>query len=1002
MAMALSTPASKAPFSDLFFASNGSLYFLANASQVDTETSKPTPVPVYTHPLFQNIQSIHVENWNNNIVLWGQSKSTDGQNTSQIFIMEGLAGQETNANAWSCPIPLLFQVENSTTYIHNKYSAASSVDSAKGNSYGSCSVVFAHQQDGSLVQLFQDPVTTAWQQRSLTVQPLNVITDIYETTTYSTHIEITDDSYIGKYNLPVSVVSSSPCSVYISDLNNTAASFTLDPVTPLTLNTDLSGNITIMQPVDTLGGVSYYVTVTDPDTKQVYSAAINPLAKTIGNLNNQVPDDKSDYLSGATVTDEYGNTTPLVNTGTYGSQTAATSQSIYTICQQSANVNPDGLVTGNTWPGSTVSGVAIAAVPAARPEYLARNWRFNPETDKIWGWTFGKNAKHYEGLEALKEMGLIVHPDNSVSLTLANGQVKSAASWIEAKAGHIFKWMQSEAHKLEQAIVKYANGIIDCYLTIAGEVYHFVAKCANDLVSLVHTVLNAIEAAFKDLVAWIGMIFNFKDILRNHAVMKACINVYTDYCISNISSLPADISSAFDQLLTQIDPSTGLPTKGMPTTTTTYQGGVSSSTPTAGSKSPSANYGMHHVKNNGTNADTTSPDNPGPDASLFDKLKQLIDNEGTDFKDAADKIKVIAANVTTTPIEDTIKDLMAVVATLLVDSAENILLAVVDVLEALIGGTKDSLNATMHIPVLTYMYKKMTTTSENPNGDDLTPLDLSCLICSFFSTVVYKAVRGHAPFPEGPLTDAIINAKDLPSLQQAITNFEKGVAASQTPGLVGHGETGSQYVTDIIGSVDAMIGAIAIDLITFVKSNLPYVPPPGEPDPADVRINKVMTVFNSACYMAYVYPDVLTLIATHNDNTWYVKMNNICTGMAVGKALVDGTSAIWGGDIWSAISPILDMVLNIVWQVPTTAQFIEQVENQKSALVNEIVAMIGGTAFDVSGMLAPTLWASYVVLPNNAAKTLLVNGVVAAISACNLIWAGGCLATTFDGLPEPQ
>jgi hypothetical protein len=69
---------------------------------------------------------------------------------------------------------------NSATYINNQY----------GNS-----VIFAQQvidEVSSLTQLFEDPVTTAWQQRSLLTapDPENIQTIIYDTTTYSTHIEI--------------------------------------------------------------------------------------------------------------------------------------------------------------------------------------------------------------------------------------------------------------------------------------------------------------------------------------------------------------------------------------------------------------------------------------------------------------------------------------------------------------------------------------------------------------------------------------------------------------------------------------------------------------------------------------------------------------------------------------------------------------------------------------------------------------------------------------------
>ena len=287
----------------------------------------------------------------------------------------------------------------------------------------------------------------------------NISTEICDTTTYSTHIEITDDYNVIQPNVPVALWASSPCSVYINDATNTDAYFTMDTATPLLLKTDITGNVTIMQPVDTIGGISYYIAVQDATSKQNYTEAINPLSNTVARLNSKVPDGSKDYLTGVQVTAEDGTETDLVSSS-YSSQTANTSNHINTICQQNAHLDQDGLVTGQLWPTaaavaaafSTVQSMAQAATkPSAQPafqpaitpaakktgriihtaptaagknrvkkfakrERLARDIRFDPKTDKIWGWTFGKNAAHYEGIEAIKEMGLVVQADGSLAI----------------------------------------------------------------------------------------------------------------------------------------------------------------------------------------------------------------------------------------------------------------------------------------------------------------------------------------------------------------------------------------------------------------------------------------------------------------------------------------------------------------------------------------------------------------------------------------------------------
>lgn len=1035
MAIALSAPTDNAPYTDLFFASNytdaqgqaqGGLFFLSNANQFNKGTGDPTPTLIYTSDLLKNIQKIRIENWNDNIVLWGESEYTDATTNatvSRLFIMEGVAGQETNSDAWSFPITLLVNVENSSAYINNKHSLDNKVDAVNGNAYGSCSILFAHQADGSLVQLFQDPITTAWQERSLLIVP-NSIEEIYETTTYSSHIEITDDSNIPQANCFAYVWSSSPCSVYVTDANNTAGYFSLEFDKPTKFETDLSGNILLMQPVDAIGGIAFNVAVQDPVSQAWFTQVINPMAVSIANLNKKVPDGDQDHLQNVPVTDETGATTQLVSSD-FSNQTASSSNQVYTICQQNSTVNKDGLTsdqeTAGGWPDPATAVEALNTAinnPSAsallnsdatgkrikkfaKADRQFKHLRFDPKSDKIWGWTFGENAKQYEGIEAVKALGIILNADGSLSLQSAHADLGGIFSHIESKIGHVVKWIKSEAHQIAQVIVTAVKDAVDCLITIAGNVYHFVAKCVTDVVNMVHTALNAIKTAFEDVVKWIGMIFSFKDILRTHSVMKTMINLSTDYCISNISSLDGLIRGAFDSLKNEIDTKTGLPTTPLPDDSVTYSSGMQNAKQVGGSKSPSANYGVHHMKNNSSNADLALGNAPDFLDSIFDDLVDLINKEKDAFSDTGKAIKDLAGRAASTAVPQLIAEFMGIVAELLASTAEAFLLEIAKILDQLIVGAKDQLNATMHIPVLTYMYKKITKTDENPDGDDLTPLDLGCLICSFFSTVVFKVVKERPPFPEGALTDAMINAEDMDSLQLAIQNFEAAQSVSQTPGLLGHGENGVS-ITAMIASIDAMIGAIGIDFCTFIRANLPNDP---IPNPANVKINKIFTTINSVCYVAYVYPDLLSAITSvkaTGSNKWFVNMNNLCTGIGLVKASADIVGVLKGGDTYNnLVSPIWDFILNVAWQVSTTAEYIDQFNNQKKTIINSTVLMIGGTAFDLSGILSPTL-AGCCQMENGAARTTAVNVVAALISGCNLVWGGACLATTFDELPNPQ
>jgi hypothetical protein len=1065
-AIALSAPALKAPYTDLFFASNGTLYFIACEDQIATETQKPVPAAIYTHDLFKNIQSIHVRNWNNNIVLWGESLSTDGTGTSQLFIMECLAGQETNADAWSCPIPLLFNVENSATYVNNTYSTDSAINADNGNTYGSCSVLFAHQADGSLVQLFQDPITTAWQERRLLVEP-NSYTEMFETISYTTHINITDDNNLPQTNLPVSLWASSPCSVYV---NNKYC--LLDNVNPLNATTDGTGVVNIMQAVDTIGGISYYLSVKDPVTGEEFDESINPVTGTMSKMSGI---QKGTDLSSINVYDENNKKTTLIDPSAPADQTDAVAQNINVIYQQKDKLPANGGVAGQTIGGKPVAAPApvspaesagpvapavqaptgAAAQPQAthRPKsHLAKHIRFDPSKHSIHAITFGAAPKFHNGIDEVKQLGITLSADGSLNMPGEVPGIGSFLSSIEAKAGHIYKWLKTEASKLENLVQKIitvtADGLIHCLVQIADATYHFLVQCANDIANAVHTVLNAIKTAFEDMVKWLGSLFNWPDILRTHSVMKSFFLNYLNNTLDNIDGTRYQLNYAMDEAIQAIDSFAGITDDNFPSDTSSSQTGTTDQS--KGQNSPSANHGHQQVKNNSDNSGFGSIENEI--GELLDDFFSAMEMEYVIIANAVDQIQEIISEIKDTPLIDVIKKILAVIADAMIESGVNLCDTLLAVARDLIGDiVNNALNKPIEIPVLSTLYKTFA-------GSELTLLDLACLLTAIPLNVVYKLSNGQqAPFPDSQATTDLINATSFAEFIAAMPAAApvKTPAAATPQGLqatsLGDTNNGYQVWTDDqtaywtgVGNICAFFGSAGIIVTSIWKAENPY--------------SKKAAYAYAVFYLPYIAPDIIALVQySHQPNKyWYNYFNAAIASVCTVKSLVDAIltpSAPLSADpaaitapvvppalgapddeeilpapdenpnpvvqlpatgssspskwkkpfsdtssktkIWQDASPLIEGVLNLIWEVPTVFSYLaaedansSQSDPDKKKKAHDVnaMALAANTCFNAGGIITPF----GVFAPDPAAQVVL--GVQ---SAMNAIYGILTLATNF-------
>jgi len=299
----------------------------------------------------------------------------------------------------------------------------------------------------------------------------------------------------------------------------------------------------------------------------------------------------------------------------------------------------------------------------------------------------------------------------------------------------------------------------------------------------------------------------------------------------------------------------------------------------------------------------------------------------------------------------------------------------------------------------------------NPDGkpDPLTPLDVCCLIAALPATIIYKAFnKGIAPFPENdPLTESLTNVSDLATLKTIFTPVSSVGDHDGGGGGTSKPTVSSQPVVDKVGNVFAAFGAVTVSICSGVKAFFPSTLPEEL-----INCNKVLSIINAAGYIFYVFPDAIDTALAWDflDQTWDTNMNSACTAVAVWKALCDGGSWYIKGDastLYGNVSPWADLVINVIWQIPTTYDFIEKLGSEKGITkqdVNLVAEFVGGTCFDLNGMCSPLLMLAQKTPaePDPTKRTAAIGVVVAIMSLLNLVWGASGVLVSFDGFPIPD
>jgi hypothetical protein len=873
------TPTGANGSTDLYVAATGGIYFYAAGNQGNFAPG----VQIISSPMIANVTSLEAHVAGTQLTLWGRS------NDGVVFYSRCALGSQGNSGAWSAPIPIQQGVDQLTSML---------------NLHTQTSVLFVHTQGQQVLKLTQDPVTTAWRTQSILLPYGDVNKDVVQMYTYTTHISVVDENNLPVPNQAFALTSTSPCSVYIDNLYTT-----LSHTVPVQVQSDAKGTITIVQETQTMGAVCYNLVQGDGSTLNV-----NPMSTSVQRM-SVVQNGKQ--LRALQITDEWNNTQLLVPSSVPTQNSDSVAQGITQFVKTSKTVPQDGTV---------------------QPPSATRRRTFNADTDTVWGMKFNRGIiTYYEGPDQMAALGLSFGADGVVALKNEKLDLKDVGDGFESWAGDIWAWLEHAWDSVEQFFVQVVDDVTRFFIQIGEELYHFVMECYNDVVSALKFILNAIEVAIEKLIQWIGFIFSWGDIVRTHKVLKNIFYQYANYALKNIGACKGALQNAFNNVENAIKQWSGL----SPIPDSAGSSSKSGQRP-QGSDTPQAHYGTYQAKSNVGSA--SSQYSPGfASGSVLEQLLEdfsaMLDREGDVFTNAYQSFKTeIVDQIASLSITDVIKKMLGILADLVLETVENAVLSLVDIVALLVEGIVSFLDTPLDIPVLSWLYSLIS------GGDALSFLDLACLIVAIPVTIICKLVMQETPFPDNSFTSSIINAPDFASIQKLYGGQfsfpTTGALESAAARSVVQMDPKLGAILNFVGNVCAYFGSLALMIFGAIKFVTPEIVP--------------VAVLFSIAYILYVAPDIMPLITQTSAITWDVTMNATVCAVTVVKTFVDISLTKYEEGVsgkaltfWNKISPAADCFFNIVWQIPVMVPIFK---NQQP---DTIVGLIANTSFDAGGWIAP-------------------------------------------------
>ncbi|CAE7692748.1 unnamed protein product [Symbiodinium sp. CCMP2456] len=296
-----------------------------------------------------------------------------------------------------------------------------------------------------------------------------------------------------------------------------------------------------------------------------------------------------------------------------------------------------------------------------------------------------------------------------------------------------------------------------------------------------------------------GDYFGWQDILVTHRVIKKSISLTASEFIDDMASARAATKKAIDDFKKNIAEFTGV-----------KQGLKTTNADALKTPDPSARQSAPGHLANATRASTPKTLSLEGVPSALQSLCKLCESAEESLESAAGSLKTrVIDEFSHLDLTTVMERIVGIISIALVDGTEGMILELFTVCETFVGQLMGMLDQTIDIPVISWLYKLLT-------GEDLSLLDLACLIAAIPATIFYKHLMGHAPFSTSDAcTQRMLNAKTVRDWNNAPYDQQPSEGA-----LLSHDQAKKKAAQALALGAGAMMGSVIRLFCTSVRREM--------------------------------------------------------------------------------------------------------------------------------------------------------------------------------------
>lgn len=617
---------------------------------------------------------------------------------------------------------------------------------------------FVHQGVNQLQRATRANDTTTWKYEDILL-PAPPDAKAIKSSSYTTRIQVTDAVKKPLAGVAVQISAQHRVGVYVNGL------YTILDSTPIGIPSDALGAITVVEWIETVRGTPLTATFAGAG-----AASVNPMAKPFAKA---AAFRDAATLRAALITAQDGSTRPLVPSTTSDADlnvAASVFAQLQTVYQ-------------------TLPANGTVALPNARAVALS------------------SSAFH-----AASIVSFAVGPGRPLSTEAFSG----LGNVIVTAAGDLLSWIEDAANYVVHIVKDAAADVWHFVVEIGGKAYGFVLDAVDQVVGALETIYRAIKTAIEDLIAFLEFLFAWKDFVRTKDVCKKLLLLSFDGVLSGLATAKTDFDGLMQTARTKVDDWAGLKSD-------TWQAGVAnSSQPMSFMRSVSdaadiltapAMFLYQHFIENVRGASGSIPGSTGSGSDALDRALAALNNQSDIVIDAVNRIKstlIDGSAFDSLSLDDVLQKLVAIVVDAFLNSTQNVIDALMDVLVLVAKDGIAALDTPIRIPVLSDILDDFGVSI------NFSMFDIVMMVAAVPATLGYKLANGSAPFPAGGVGDKILAARSLADLIAALGGSvpQRALLAEASSGSNAKISPADAKDIYVVGHVISGVGALVAALLT--------------------------------------------------------------------------------------------------------------------------------------------------------------------------------------------